>query len=316
MNTGTSKSPLSFLIMACIALVSMLVTATTYAQIYVSQSPGTSAGSVLQFDAAGHFQDTFLSGLSINVYGLSVDASNNVYTSDFGGYTVYKNAPDKTQLLSIFANSTSSFQAVANATNIYVAYFGATQVDKYTSAGTGATLAISIASPAALAFDPTGTYLYAASYSATAGASKIVRYNVATGFYADFITGLTGAAGLAVDSSGNLYVSTISAAGATDVVTRYDSSGHNGTTFASSLTDPYGLAIADGYLYVANAGANSVGRYLLSNGSGSSTFINGLTYADYGVTVAPSPIPEPSSIALLCIGGVAFASWRLRRRNS
>ncbi|MEO6847568.1 MAG: PEP-CTERM sorting domain-containing protein [Chthoniobacterales bacterium] len=93
---------------------------------------------------------------------------------------------------------------------------------------------------------------------------------------------------------------------------KYDSSGHNDTVFATGMNHPYQITTDGTYLYSANSGSNSVGGYLLSNGSiGTNSFITGLNNP-IGIAVV-MPVPEPSSVALVCIGGVPLASSRGRK---
>jgi sugar lactone lactonase YvrE len=76
------------------------------------------------------------------------------------------------------------------------------------------------------------------------------------------ISGLGFPIGIALDSSGNVYVSNqFGPLDGVPQVTKYDSSG-NGSVFVNSLIDPYGLAFdSSGNLYVANSGNNTIEKF-------------------------------------------------------
>ncbi|MEO6848033.1 MAG: PEP-CTERM sorting domain-containing protein [Chthoniobacterales bacterium] len=325
MKISTEKYILSL----CMAVIGLFLAAgTVSAQIYVSQN-GATNGSVLIFGLSGGSTPTgtlasgATGGLSTNTYGLSLDAAGNVYVADFSHQAVREYTSGGTQIGNPLINgggSNTAFQAAVTSTNIYVAYYATGVVTKYNSSptpGTGVNVVMGLGASSAdgLALDPTGTFLYVLDRAnAVTGAANVGRLNIATGVYTGgFISGLTKVSGITTDPAGNIYVATDGGVGNTDVITVFPSTGGTitaGTLFRGGLNDPYGMSVFDGYLYVANSGTKSVGKFLLSDGTvGSTTFISGLAQLDFGLVV----IPEPSSVALLCIGGMAFACFKTRR---
>ena len=121
-----------------------------------------------------------------------------------------------------------------------------------------------------LGFYPSLFRVYADTvYLSTANANTILKFD-SVGNQSTFATassGLSDPLGLAVDSSGNLYV----ANGLSGTIEEFTPSG-TGTVFASAasgLSGPFGLAFdSSGDLYVANSGNNTIEEFN-SSGTGS-----------------------------------------------
>lgn len=160
---------------------------------------------------------------------------------------------------------------------------------------------------------------------------------------------LTNPAGIAFDSSGNMFVSS----GTSDVVVLDSSFGYSGTLNPAGLVDPGGIGIAgDGLLYVVSQGTDSVleidpntgavlrtfggldgplsdprnlsvefpGLLLVSdadNGIVGFDLVDGTfqTYQTGGVTGVAAVAPEPCTVALIAVGLGALAYRRRRNKN-
>jgi hypothetical protein len=227
--------------------------------------------------------------------GLGIDGAGNLYASSLRNAVIVKIAPDASTSV-LFDGHTDSLTfvgiAVDKSGNVYAAARNYGEVYKITSAGVVTALASGLHFPDTVAVGPDGT-VYSSNEDNTI--TKITP----SGAVSTFAPALSG--GLAVDSSGNLYVS----------------SGHtiqkllpDGTdmTFVSGLSAPGNLAFgSDGNLY---AGDNSTNTVLVIDPSGvASTFSQ---YVPNGGDLAVRT-PEPSGV-----GGtlffVALASFRRGRR--
>ena len=110
-----------------------------------------------------------------------------------------------------------------------------------------------------------GSTLYVSSTSS----GQILSFD-SNGSESVFASGLSNPTGLAVDHSGNVYVT----AGST--IEKYSATGHDLGTFATGLNGPGGLAIdASGNVYVTLYGSNSIEKFS-STGQDLGTFASGL----------------------------------------
>lgn len=159
---------------------------------------------------------------------------------------------------------------------------------------------------------------------------------------------LTDPAGIAFDSSGNMFVSS----GTSDIVVLDSSFGYSGTLNPAGLLDPGGIGVAaDGLLYVVSQGTDSVLEVNPNTGAVLRTFggmdgplsdprnlsvefpglllvsdadsgivgfnLDDGTYQIYptgGVTGVAAVAPEPCTVALIAVGLGALA-YRRRRKN-
>ncbi|MEO6847421.1 MAG: SBBP repeat-containing protein, partial [Chthoniobacterales bacterium] len=162
--------------------------------------------------------------------------------------------------------------------------------------------------PRGIAVDGSGN-VYVANY----GSGTIGKYTANLVLVSSsFVTGLSNPEGLAIDASGNIYVSSLSG----NTISKYDSSGSLIVGFSiTGLDAPSTIALdGTGNLFVSNSGSGVVGKYNTATGATiNASFITGISGLTAVTVSTPIAVPEPSSVALLCIGGLAFLAWRNRR---
>jgi sugar lactone lactonase YvrE len=126
---------------------------------------------------------------------------------------------------------------------------------------------------------PTGVAIFGNDlYVANNGSGVIAEFNLTTkSFVGDYVTGLFNPRGVVFDSAGNLYVANQSSGNIIEVPAG-SPLGSTGSVFASGLSFPNGLAIADGSLYAANGATNTIDQISLATGVVTTpTFITGLS---------------------------------------
>jgi sugar lactone lactonase YvrE len=143
--------------------------------------------------------------------------------------------------------------------NLYIANTGAGNVKKLDSTGT-LSLFVTVSSPFDVAFDSSGN-LYVAT-----GSAGIHKYSSAGADLGRFdpATTTANAVSLVFDANGNLFVGY---QGNSNTIKKYDSSGTDLGVFATNASssngsmNPAGLAIDQGYLYVANYNVNNIKKF-------------------------------------------------------
>lgn len=149
---------------------------------------------------------------------------------------------------------------------------------------------------------------------------SVALFNASTGalINANFLTASEGtlwqAAKIAVDAAGNIYVTD----GAT--VDKFDSSGTLIAEDFISSTDAYSIAIDDAADVIFVGNTQYVSSFRLSTGASlNPTFIlnnggvfNGLS----NIRLAPTPVPEPSTVAMVASAGLAGLIGVARRRRA
>ncbi len=296
--------------------------------IYVSDyGNGTGNGRIIKFDANGT-SSVFASGFDFPA-GLALDSTGNLFATAYygvptvsGGYRIEEFTPAGDG--SVFVASRGGISlpgdtlygprglAFDSFGNLYVANRGGYYISKIFPNGVGFPWA-SVSrtggfQPEALAFDSAGN-LYATSYRLDRGCT-LEKFDAFGNWLGTFANLGFSVEGLALDSEGNLYVSESSS----DTITKFTVNGV-GTVFADAsdgLSSPRGLAFdSNGNLYVCNA--HSIQEFT-PNGVGSTFATTGAYSPYYAIAIQPSPVPEPSTWAMLAAGaGFLFA---LRRRNA
>jgi sugar lactone lactonase YvrE len=167
--------------------------------------------------------------------------------------------------------------------------------------------------PSSVTFDPAGKL-----YVADENSGTILKYNGST--FSQVNNGLFSVAhDVGVGLDGNLYV--LDDSGATGGIYRLNPTTGASQKLVDYSTSPFfqnDLVVGpDGKLYVSGSDSNTGDGEILqyaTDGSGGSVYLN-LGPNAFPTYMAFSPVPEPSTFALLSMAGVAAAVCGIRRRN-
>jgi sugar lactone lactonase YvrE len=239
--------------------------------------------------------------------GLAFDSSGNLYVANEFAGTILKY--DSSGTGTVFASGLNFPEGVAfdSSGNLYVATagVGAGTIEKFNSSGTGSLFATNLPMQSfPIAVDSRGN-VYSASFLFSG--TPIWKFDP-NGNQSVFVTnsaslGLRGAAGMACDSSGDLYVSYETS----NVIEKFDSSG-NGTVFASGVGNTHGLAFdSNGNLYATYG--NGIEKF---NSNGNMTvFADFPTAGLYNPTfIAVAPVPEPATDFMVAVGIIGLLASR------
>jgi sugar lactone lactonase YvrE len=256
------------------------------------------------------------SGLT-NTFGVAVDASGNIYISDIGGTTSLNDAVVKETLSNgsytqstvtsgLSINSPNSV-AVDASGNVYIANTGNGNVLMETPSGSSYmqnVIASGLNNPNAVAVDGSGNVYVAVTNGGTSTTGSIViltpsgggAYAQSTLSATNGPMGLSFPQGIAVDGSGNVYISD---SGNSRVLKETLSGGIYTQSILVSfpnLLNPVGMTVdSNGNLYIAEPGSSLVLRESLqSNG-------------DYTQSAIGTGLSSPESVAVDGIGNVYIA---------
>ncbi len=293
-------------LLAALALASM-VDGNAWGQIQAGDlyEADSYSNTVYQFTPSGT-KSTFASGFEPT--GLAFDSQGDLFVSDYGTGNIYEfNATSGSR--STFASGLIKPQGLAfYGGNLYAVesdFGGAGSVYEY-SGGSRSTVVTGLNDPCGLAFDSSNN-LYVANYF-----SGTIE-KITNGVPSTFASGLSYPNCLAFDSSGNLFETD---AGSGNIY-EFDATSGSRSTFAGGFdggydSGPDGLAIdSHGNLFVGDLGT---GNIIELSSSGQTTFANGLDYPEF-LAFAPTPAPEPSTIALLIAGTVGLLALAWRKRH-
>jgi len=282
------KTRILFSIIACILIsASVKVNAQTFGISYTpnsntytvgtaitSWSPTVSNGTVATI-AFG--TGTQLTGATLNSpYGMGIDASGNIYVTNFGNNTVSEYNSSGTYVgtfgsAQLSNPSAISFDQLGNAyvlnynrtNNGHGNYHGNAYVAQYSSTGTyGSTVVSGLGTATGMVADQSSD-LYIAEGSYNNGNNTVSQYDISTGtgLLALSLTGTTNPIGVTVDGSGNVYV--LDSLGTTSAVEKYNSAGVFQSTLITGLSKSSHAIYSDGAgdVYVGDSGAGTVTVY-------------------------------------------------------
>jgi sugar lactone lactonase YvrE len=286
----SKKTPVACALLVA-GLVSTLMTGAARADVLLYVNSAT-AGTISKVSSTG-VVTPFVSGLT-TPGGMAFDSSQNLYVST--GTTVSKISPGGSVSTFVSGQTDSSGLAFDASGNLYVA--SSTGINKVTPGGSVSQFAVG--NYYGLAFDTNGD-LFASNLPST-----IVKI-LPNGTVSTFYSGLSEPLGMAFDASGNLYVE--SDLGVNQGIITKITPGGAASTFASGLAGTSdGLVIdGSGNIYLAN-NPGSISKFTPPSGI-PSTFASGLNGAD---SMVLAPVPEPSCIALMAMGGLALLALRRR----
>ncbi len=232
------------------------------------------------------------------IYGLALDANNNLYFSSETTGRVYKVTPNA-------AGTAGTVNATPFATGV--------------------------GSPGALTFDSAGN-LYVGDQGIGNGVKNgnNVFKVTPTGAVSTFATGFattpgvqsTDVLGLAFNPAGNLIVSLDQNANGNNASNHIAQVAPNGTISAflnpaSGFFEAGDAVDSAGNVYYLSNGNNTVYK-AAAGGTSSTTFINGGFTSSFGIALAPAAAPEPSQFVALGLGmlGLGALALKARKRSS
>jgi sugar lactone lactonase YvrE len=284
----------------------LLLTASGASAQNLFVSENISSGVIYEYSPAG-VRSTFASTGLNYPYGMAFNSSGNLFVANniddagVGGFvteygpggttTTIPSGPDPKGLA--FDSSGNLFETDYHSGNIY----------KYPPGGSLSLFATVPAAPQVLAFNSAGDLFVNTGYG---GGNEDITEITPQGVQSTFATGLSYVGGLAFNSAGNLFE-----ADQSGNIYEYTPQGVR-STFASGLANLGNLAFDNqGNLFLA-IGTGTIDEF--TPGGTRSTFASGLNGP---VGLAFQPVPEPTTLALLGIGAVAFFARRnLRKENA
>ena len=291
-NNRAAHGLLSKLGLAFFAAAALAITSVSFAapgDLYVTE---LTSGSVVVYSPTG-VATTFDTGL-ISPQGIAVDQAKNLYVVDAGDGTagagiLYKySIPDGSSSKTPFRTGLDNPQGVAlDGTDLLVSEKGANRVLRIPLDGGTPTIFMPINAPLGLDSrginDGTGLYRFVAGLSDDLSMS-IVRQKSPTGTNTDFDFSASGSRSIAMDETGNAFVST-------DTGDIFDIEVSTGTitTFSSGFTQPTGMDFRPakfggdtdrvGFLYVADTSTGVISQI---SGTGTvTTFVSGAAGPNY-----------------------------------
>jgi glucose/arabinose dehydrogenase len=239
--------------------------------------------------------------------GITQDQAGNFYVAVFNTGVVDKITPAGVVTPYTPALGHGGLDSVAfdGQGNLYVSTQDGTIV-KVTPGGTLSNAVTGLSQPYGMAFGFSGSDVFL--FAANNGNGTVTATNLTTSTTTTVASGLNGPADLKFDSSGNLFVSSVNAGRVYEISNEGVLS-----TFASGFSQPLGLAFdSQGDLLVAQNGNGNLSSVtpsgtvsLVKSGLGNQFLTDGY--------VAPTAIPEPSSIGLFALASVVVVLYRRRQ---
>ena len=282
-------------------------------------------GNVEKFTSANNGTIIANTGDSYNgSVGLAIDSAGNLYAGNPSDSSVTKYLPNGGSSTYVSGADSVSGLAFDNNGNFYGTSPNWTAILKlsppFPPGGIvvdGSTALLNC--PQNMAFDSSGNFYVANSgvynqggvlvSAGGAGANTIEKFTSAGVDLGTFATSLNIPFGLALDSSGNVFVSNAG----NDTIIKLSPSG-TPTTFATAstgLSRPEGLAFdSAGNLYVANAGNGTIEEF--TPGGSHSVYASGVGSP---AAIAITNIPEPSTWSLLLAAVTFLGALRFRRHR-
>jgi hypothetical protein len=261
-------------------------------------------GAINVFNSAGK-PTTFVPSTESLSQEIAFNSSGYLFVGNTTGPSITEISP--AGMASSFGSGLNQPRGVAvdNAGDVFVANFGSGQIIEVSPNGTSQSVfASGLDEPAYLIFNSAGDL-----FEADGGTGNI--YEFANGTRTLYASGFQHPDGLAFNRAGDLFVANALNAGYISEVTPSGTS-----TVLSGLNVPQGVAFDNaGDLFIAIGGAmtgapNGEIEEITSTGT-TETFSTQVSTPE---GLAFSPVPEPSTLALLAVGASAVA-LRLRRKQ-
>jgi DNA-binding beta-propeller fold protein YncE len=295
----------------------------TNAQIYVTQFGSGNGGIIGAYNLDGTPIDPALIAGVNRPQAIAVAGTNLFLTKAGGedlGQILFDNVSEYTTSGATVNDTLISPLFIAgglavSSTNLYVS--SSSGIGKYTTSGSSINASL-VSDPNhffnRIAVSEDGTRLFATDFSA----GTVSEYDANTGatINASLITGLNSPTGVAVFGS-HLYVEN---SGESIITGPNPGTGSIGeytldggvinTALISGLDEPTDLAALNGRLFILDAYTNSVGEYDATTGN----MINSALVTGLLNSVGIAVVPEPSSIVLCSVAGLAILYAGIRRR--
>ena len=272
-------------------------------------------GAIAAYNTSGTVAYTFAQGYSANVNAMAMDASGVVYAAHDTSIDRFSQAGTYLGSFTTSHLTRATGLAFDSSGNLYAADSNSNTVQRFAADGSFAgTFASGLHSPIGIAFTAQGDLLVANDT-----ASSIQRFSSTGTNLGLFATaGLAFPTGLAIDTSGNVYVGNYAGQCCYSSVRKFSASGafirdFGGPFGGLSMNVTYGVAVDDqGRVYVTDTQFN---RMLVFAADGSLLPGYGSLGAPKAVLLPmPSAVPEPAS-ALLFSLGIGLGALVLRRRT-
>jgi formylglycine-generating enzyme len=255
------------------------------------------SGNIYKFTPAG-VRSVFASELN-GPWSLTCDNSDNLFVATYNLGTIYKFTPAGVR--SVFASGLIYPQSlVCDASgNLFEADTGSNKIYKFTPSGSKSLFA-SVINPYGLALDAESNLFVTSNY----GSGSIYKFT-SSGVQSTFASGLGNPYSLALDAGSNLFMTEA----ISNKIYKFTPSGSK--SLFASMSESMKLA-CDGSGNLFASGNSSGNIYKFTPSGIQSTFASGLNLPR---GLAFSPIPEPSALTLLVMGGVGLIVFAWRRKR-
>jgi sugar lactone lactonase YvrE len=263
------------------------------------------AQTIYEYPPAGGSPTTFATGLDYPL-GIAFNSAGDLFVANSalngpGGY-ISEITPGGVQ--STFVTGIDPVAVAVNgAGDVFESDYHSGNINEYSPSGVFlSTFASGFSYPISMTFDQSGNLFVGSGYG---NGNGVITRITPGGTPSTFATGLSFPQGLAINSAGDLF----EADTGTLNINEFGPGGGAPSVFATLGTGSGGVAIdSQDNLFVSDGYGGHIIEY--PHGGGPSTII--ATGLGDGTGMAIQPVPEPTTIALLGIGGAALM---IRRRK-
>lgn len=296
------------------------LTATLKAQnIYVTTDQGTlGSGAIGEYGLNGStINASLVSGLNSNE-GIAI-SGNNLFVANLNNGTVGAYTTSGSTVNPSLISGLSGPEGIAvSGSNLLVANYANNTVGEYTMSGAmvnASLISVGLSVPHRIAISGGHVFIL----SPGGGGGYIGEYGLdGSVINTSLISGLYSPTGISI-SGNDLFVTSYGSSGYDDIngtVGEYTTSGAVvNASLITGLWHPFDIAILGNDLFVANSaaglsGAGTIGEYTTSGQTVNASLVSGLTDPR---AIAIGPVPEPPTVAVVCLSGAVLWLWRNRK---